>query len=69
MENVVVFHAGTEIRDSRIVTSGGRVLNVCAYGSTLREARERAYRAVSEVYFEGMHYRKDIGDRAFRFLD
>ncbi|HHJ64727.1 MAG TPA: phosphoribosylamine--glycine ligase, partial [Aquifex aeolicus] len=68
MEDVVVFHAGTDLRDGRVITSGGRVLNVCAYGNTLREAKERAYRAVSEVHFEGMHYRRDIGDRAFRFL-
>jgi len=69
MEGVVVFHAGTDLRNGKLVTSGGRVLNICAYGRTLKEARERAYRAVSLIRFEGMHYRRDIGDKAFRFLD
>ncbi len=69
LEDVVVFHAGTDIREGKVVTNGGRVLNVCAYGSTLREAKERAYNAVEKIHFEGMHYRKDIGDKAFRYLD
>ncbi len=68
MEDVVVFHAGTTLKDGKVVTNGGRVLNVCAYGKTLREAKERAYEAVSRIYFEGMHYRKDIGDKAFKYL-
>jgi len=67
MEEVVLFHAGTAIKDGKIITDGGRVLNVCAYGRTLREAKERAYEAVSKIRFEGMHYRKDIGDRALRY--
>jgi len=46
MEEVVVFHAGTDRRGKFVVSSGGRVLNVCAYGKTLREAKERAYEAV-----------------------
>jgi len=68
MENVVVFHAGTDVKDGFVVTAGGRVLNVCAYGDTLREAKERAYEAIRFVCFEGMHYRKDIGDKAFKYL-
>jgi len=68
MEDVVVFHAGTKREGNFIVTSGGRVLNVCAYGKTLKEAKERAYEAVRYVCFEGMHYRKDIGDKAFKHL-
>ncbi len=68
MEDVVIFHAGTDLKNSRLVTSGGRVLNVCAYGETLRSAKERAYRAVSLIHFEGMRYRRDIGDKAFRYL-
>ncbi len=68
MQDVVIFHAGTDTRDGQVITAGGRVLNVCAYGKTLREAKDRAYRAVSEISFEGMQYRKDIGDKAFKFL-
>lgn len=64
MEDVVVFHAGTETRDGKVYTRGGRVLNVCAWGKDLQKARERAYEAVGKIHFEGMHYRRDIGARA-----
>jgi len=68
MEDVVVFHAGTKKEGDFVVTSGGRVLNVCAYGKTLKEAKEKAYEAIRYLCFEGMHYRKDIGDKAFKYL-
>lgn len=68
LEDVVVFHAGTDKEGEFFVTSGGRVLNVCAYGNTLREAKERVYNAIRYLCFEGMHYRKDIGDKAFKYL-
>ncbi|RLJ70503.1 phosphoribosylamine--glycine ligase [Hydrogenivirga caldilitoris] len=68
LPDVVIFHAGTTLKDGKVVTNGGRVLNVCAYGNTLREAKDRAYEAVSKIHFEGMHYRKDIGDKAFKYL-
>lgn len=67
-ENVIIFHAGTELKDGKLITTGGRVLNVCAWGNSLKEAKERAYKAVEKIHFEGMHYRKDIGDRALKFL-
>jgi phosphoribosylamine--glycine ligase len=57
----VVFHAGTRRDGGRFLTSGGRVLGVTATGGDLREARERAYRSVGSVGFEGMHFRRDIG--------
>jgi phosphoribosylamine---glycine ligase len=65
--DVVVFHAGTA-RDGegRLVASGGRVLNVCARGATLAEARERAYAAVSAIDFPGGFHRSDIGWRALK---
>jgi Phosphoribosylamine-glycine ligase len=66
-ENAIIFHAGTELKDGKLVTTGGRVLNVCAWGNDLKEAKERAYKAVEKIHFEGMHYRKDIGDRALKF--
>jgi phosphoribosylamine--glycine ligase len=63
-EGVQVFHAGTaRAADGRVVTSGGRVLAVCALGSGLDEAATRAYGAVGRISFRGMHYRKDIGKR------
>jgi phosphoribosylamine--glycine ligase len=67
-EDVIIFHAGTELKDGKLITTGGRVLNVCAWGNSLKEAKEKAYKAVEKIHFEGMHYRKDIGDRALKFL-
>ncbi|MFN3976276.1 MAG: phosphoribosylamine--glycine ligase [Aquificaceae bacterium] len=64
LQDVVVFHAGTQIVEGKVFTKGGRVLNVCAWGKDLREAQERAYKAIERIHFEGMHYRKDIGYRA-----
>lgn len=63
---VVVFHAGTAVKDGKLVTNGGRVLNVTALGRDIVEARERAYRAIEKIHFEGMHYRKDIGMKALK---
>jgi phosphoribosylamine--glycine ligase len=61
--DVVVFHAGTALRDGRLVTAGGRVLGVTALGADATAARRRAYDAVGRIHFEGMQYRKDIGAR------
>src|SRR5207302_7081397 len=58
--DVDVFHAGTALRDGRVVTAGGRVLAVSARGSDLATARDRAYVAVSHISFKGMQYRRDI---------
>ena len=60
VDGVTVFHAGTAERDGRVVTAGGRVLAVSALGSTLRDARARAYDACGRIAFEGMQYRRDI---------
>ena len=67
--NVVVFHSGTDIKDGKIITNGGRVLTVTASGNTLREAKENTYRAVSKIHFEGCHYRKDIGDKGLVLIE
>ena len=66
IEGVQVFHAGTEQRDGKIVTSGGRVLNVCARGKDLPEALDRVYDAAGKIHFDGAYYRRDIGARALR---
>ena len=67
LPGVVVFHAGTRADGDRVLTSGGRVLGVTAVSpeGTLREALESAYAAVRLIRFEGMHYRHDIGQKAF----
>lgn len=60
-KDVVIFHAGTSIKDNKIVTSGGRVLNVCALGSSLEDVRKKAYDVANQINFDGKYYRKDIG--------
>ena len=61
---VVVFHAGTATRDREVVTAGGRVLTVVGRGPTYESAIARAYAGVSRISFDGMHYRRDIGQKA-----
>ncbi len=66
IHGVEVFHAGTARRDGGVVTAGGRVLAVSALGLDLGAARSRAYAAIEKIRFEGMHYRKDIAEKAAR---
>ena len=63
-EGVVVFHAGTAMKEDRLVNHGGRVLGVTAIGDTLKEAIARAYRAVDKIHWEGAYWRTDIGRKA-----
>ena len=60
-EDIIVFHAGTKEVNGNIVTNGGRVLNVCALGSSLEDVREKVYKAQETINFEGKYFRKDIG--------
>ena len=79
-KDVIVFHAGTQMVTShsrkasprgeqspvtRFITNGGRVLNVVGLGNGLKEAREKVYKVIDNISFEGMSYRKDIGNRVF----
>ncbi len=64
MDDVMVFHAGTALRDNETITCGGRVLGVTALGDTVKDAIERAYGAVGRISFDGAYYRKDIGTKA-----
>jgi phosphoribosylamine--glycine ligase len=66
LEGVKVFHAGTRREGERLQTAGGRVLGITARADSLRAARERAYQAVDRIRFKGMHYRRDIAERATR---
>ena len=64
-DEAVVFHAGTALDDQgQLVAAGGRVLNVCALGATLHEARDVAYAALGTISLKGGFYRNDIGWRA-----
>jgi phosphoribosylamine--glycine ligase len=60
----IVFQAGTALRDGRLVTNGGRVLNVTATGADVGAARSAAYEAVARISFDGMRYRRDIAEVA-----
>ncbi len=66
--DVTVYHAGTALKDGKLVTSGGRVLGVTATGDTLPHALEAAYGAARRIRFEGAHMRSDIGRRALAAL-
>ena len=66
MRDVRVFHGGTALRGSALVTDGGRVLSVTALGNTIADAQKRAYDAMKKIHFEGMHFRTDIGHQAVR---
>ena len=61
--DITVFHAGTKKHDDKIVTNGGRVLNVVAQGKSLERALENVYQNIPKISFEKMFYRKDIGKR------
>ena len=63
-----VFHAGTTLKDGRVVTAGGRVLGVTAWAADLRTARDRAYAAVDLIHFEGAQFRRDIADKGLRLV-
>ncbi len=64
LNDVQLFHAGTAFKNNQWSTTGGRVLGVTGVADTFEHARELAYQAVSQISFEAMHYRKDIGAKA-----
>lgn len=66
MKNMIAFHAGTKFQDNQVITSGGRVLGITAWDDTISKAKEKAYQAVKEIYFEDMYYRKDIATKAIK---
>ncbi|NUO07528.1 MAG: phosphoribosylamine--glycine ligase [Candidatus Brocadia sp.] len=64
LDNVQVFHAGTSMKDGKVITNGGRVLGVTALGKNIPEAQKAAYGAIQKLSFEGAYYRRDIGAKA-----
>ncbi len=66
VEGATVFHAGTRREGDQIVTAGGRVLGVTAQGDSLRPALERVYRGLQPIQFDGMQYRRDIGQKGLK---
>jgi len=67
--DVKIFHSGTTISNGKIVTSGGRVLCVTALGRDVKQAQKIAYDAVKEVAWNGVYYRRDIGDKAIKLVN
>jgi phosphoribosylamine--glycine ligase len=67
MDDVYVFHAGTTLRDGKVVNQGGRVLGVTGLGDNVAEAIECAYSAVDRINWQGVHFRKDIGRKALKW--
>lgn len=64
IENIkdsIPFHAGAQIKDGKIVTSGGRVIAITSYGDTYQEAIKKSYQSIAKLHFDKMYYRKDIG--------
>ncbi|HPB91915.1 MAG TPA: phosphoribosylamine--glycine ligase [Methylophilus sp.] len=66
LHDAYVFHAGTTLKDGKVITSGGRVLCVTALGETVKFAQQQAYRIAEQIHFDGAQYRTDIGYRAIK---
>jgi len=64
-DDVIVFHSGTRMERGKFLTNGGRVLTVVGLADDLKEARDKAYRAISSITFKDAHYRRDIAWQAF----
>ncbi|MBF0227248.1 MAG: phosphoribosylamine--glycine ligase [Desulfobacterales bacterium] len=69
IKDASIFHAGTSNSENDIVTSGGRVLGVTAIGTSIKDAINNAYSAVSEITWDNAYYRKDIGKKAIKRLE
>jgi phosphoribosylamine--glycine ligase len=61
VEDSLVFHAGTKLKNGKVVTNGGRVLAITSYGITFEEAIKKSYQNINKLHFDKMNYRKDIG--------
>jgi phosphoribosylamine--glycine ligase len=61
VEESIVFHAGTTIKDNKVVTNGGRVMAITSFGNTINEALEKSYNSINKIHFDKINFRKDIG--------
>ena len=61
MEGAIAFHAGAQLKDNKIITSGGRVMAITSFGKTYQEAIKKSYQNIEKLHFDKMNYRKDIG--------
>ncbi len=67
-KDALIFHAGTAMKEDKLITDGGRVLNVVCSGATLSDALKNTYREAKKISFENMYYRKDIGHKGLEHL-
>ena len=65
IDNVIIFHAGTNLKNNKILSSGGRVLSVTSTGKDIKDAREKVYKAIKEINWKEGFFRKDIGIKNF----
>ncbi|WP_440120363.1 phosphoribosylamine--glycine ligase [Tenacibaculum sp. Ill] len=61
VDDSIVFHAGTTLKEGKVVTSGGRVMAITSFGNSIEEALEKSYKSIDKIAFDKMNYRKDIG--------
>jgi len=61
VEESIVFHAGTKIKENQVVTNGGRVMAITSFGNSIDEALEKSYNSVNKIHFDKINFRKDIG--------
>jgi phosphoribosylamine--glycine ligase len=61
VDESIVYHAGTVIKDKKVVTNGGRVMAITSFGDTIEEALAKSYSSIHKIHFDKMNYRKDIG--------
>ena len=59
--NSIIFHSGTDLKDEKVITNGGRVLAITAFGNTIKEAAEGSLNTLEQLHFDGMNFRRDIG--------
>ena len=59
--NSIIFHSGTDLKDEKVITNGGRVLAITAFGNTINEAAEGSLNTLEQLHFDGMNFRRDIG--------
>lgn len=69
MEDVMVFQAGTQSKDEKILSSGGRILCISALGDTLQDAKTLSYKALAHIQMKDAYYRRDIGDKGIKRLE